>query len=269
MKKIITIGCAAVISLCASAESVKLEANCKDSFYNGDKLKYENGEFTIMPGKEVQARGGYFYKDSIPVDTAKQYKLSGEFKLIPNSQPNQIRFGIIPLNVQKRNIEVRSIFINPGTETELAAECKADDTVIMLKDMSVWQGKNISLVAFNVKRDQSDLPNNNITPTIKSIVKKNGVFETSLTGKCGKNFPAGTLVREHFAGYAYLYAGGTGVPLTQDWKKIEVLIPVGEVANGSIKQWWTGTKYASLIIESMSINAGVMFRNVKLEKIEE
>ncbi len=269
MKRIITIGCVAVISLCVSAEPVKLEANNKARFYNGDKLKCENGEFTIMPWKEEQVRGGYFYLDSIPVDTTKKYRLSGEFKLIPGSQANQIRFGIVPSSAQKRQIEARSIFINPGSETELASDCKADDTSITLKDMGNWKGENISLVAFNVKSDQSDLPNNNITPTIKSIVKKDGVFEVSLTGKCGKNYPAGTMVREHFAGYSYFYAGGVAVPLTADWKKTEAIIPAGEVAEASIKRWWVGTKYASVIIESKSTDAGIMFRNVKLEEIEE
>ena len=152
--------------------------------------------------------------------------------------------------------------------TELAADCNAADTVIKLKDASKWKSGPLCVAAFDTDPSGrlSDLPNFNVSKTgAKSLVNKNGVWELTLKHPCGKNFPAGTTVREHRAGWSVIYAGTPRQLLTPEWAKIEVIIEPGEVPSASIRNWWKGTAKAGLVVESAG--NGLMFRNLKLEAV--
>lgn len=239
-----------------------ITASAPGDFIGGGKASISNGETTVS-GCAV-----LYSKRKLDIDTKKRYRLSGEFKAGAGSRNGDyFRFGVYPAT---NNSQIQAVHINivPGTDTELAADCNAADTVIKLKDASKWKSGPLCVAAFDTDPSGrlSDLPNFNVSKTgAKSLVNKNGVWELTLKHPCGKNFPAGTTVREHRAGWSVIYAGTPRQLLTPEWAKIEVIIEPGEVPSASIRNWWKGTAKAGLVVESAG--NGLMFRNLKLEAV--
>lgn len=239
-----------------------ITASAPDDFIGGGKASVSNGKTT------VNGRAVLYSKRKLDIDTKKRYRLSGEFKAGAGSRNGDyFRFGVYPAT---NNSQILAVCINivPGTDTELAADCNAADTVIKLKDASKWKGGPLCVAAFDTDPSGrlSDLPNFNVSKTgAKSLTNKNGVWELTLKHPCGKNFPAGTTVREHRAGWSAIYAGTPKQLLTPEWTKIEVIIEPGEVPSASIRNWWKGTAKAGLLVESAG--SGLVFRNLKLEAV--
>ena len=228
-----------------------ITASAPGDFIGGGKASISNGETT------VSGRAVLYSKRKLDIDTKKRYRLSGEFKAGAGSRNGDyFRFGVYPAT---NNSQIQAVHINivPGTDTELAADCNAADTVIKLKDASKWKSGPLCVAAFDTDPSGrlSDLPNFNVSKTgAKSLVNKNGVWELTLKHPCGKNFPAGTTVREHRAGWSVIYAGTPRQLLTPEWAKIEVIIEPGEVPSASIRNWWKGTAKAGLVVESAGNN---------------
>ena len=243
-----------------SAESIT--AAKPDDFVGSASPTFSNGETTIKGGS-------LFSRKTLDIDTKKRYRLSGEFKAGANHKEGDFfRFGVYPSNKYAQILPV-NINIVPGTDTELAADCNAGDTVIRLKDASKWKGDSLSVVAFDTDPSGKllDLPNYNISKTgVKSLVSKDGVWELTLLQPCGQNFPAGMTVREHRAGWSVIYAGTAKQLLTPEWQTINVIIEPGEVSSDSIKNWWKGTVKAGFVVEASG--SGLVFRNLKLEEVE-
>ncbi len=238
-----------------------LTAAKPEEFIGNGKAVFENGETTL------NGSGTLYSKKKLDIDTKKRYRLSGEFKAGKNPNPRDFfRFAVYPCS-KYSNIPAGAINIVPGSDTELAKDCKASDTVLHLKDASKWKGGSLSIVAFDTDPSGklSDLPNFNQTKIgAKSLVKKDGFWELTLKHPCGKNYPSGTTVREHRSGWSFLYAGTPHKLLTGEWQKIDVVIEPGEVPAASIKNWWKGTVKAGLIVESGG--SGTVFRNIRLEE---
>ena len=154
--------------------------------------------------------------------------------------------------------------------TEVAEDAKKGDKAIKVKDASKWDTKGkYSSIAFNAKQDFSDLPNCDQLPTAVPNAQKDGeVWEILLKKPLGKNIAAGTLVRQHSDGAAFIYAGGLA-KLTDKWitRKgvISGIAPVGNVSN----KMWKGTAKVRIVILLLPGNADseVLFRNIKVEVI--
>ena len=239
-----------------------LTAAKPEEFIGNGKAVFENGETTL------NGSGTLYSKKKLDIDTKKRYRLSGEFKAHKNAKKGDFfRFGVYPSRKYSTFLAT-NIFIVPGSDTELKSDCKASDTVLRLKDASKWKGDTLSVVAFDTDPTGalSDLPNFNITRIgAISLVKKDGFWELTLKHPCGKNYPAGTTVREHRSGWSSIYAGTPKQELSGEWKKIDAVLEPGEVPEASIRRWWKGTEKAGLVLES--VGSGMIFRNLKLEEL--
>lgn len=264
-KKKVFLLCAAVAgSALAAAESLTIDKPESFLVTGGIKLSCAGGEFTAA------GSGSLYGKKYLPVDTVKRYRLSGEFKAISNSAAGDyIRFGLVP-STEYSQIQPVNINIVRGSATELAADCKETDTVIKLKDASKWKGDALTVVAFDIDPGDRmrDLPNFNISKTgAVKLEQKDGIWLLTLKQPCARNYPAGTAVREHSAGWSLIYAGSTKLELKPEWRKIDAVIEPGEVAQANISRWWQGTRKTSFNIETAG--KGVIFRNLELKEVTE
>ena len=154
-------------------------------------------------------------KKKFKIDPDKYYVVSVWVKAV-GEKPSFAYLGIKPLDDKGRYISSQHVSAHPGTITELAAPCKAGDTVIKIKDGSKWKAHKHYVAAFNVEADKSDLPNRNVSDGIKSVEKKDDYYEVTLLKPLKKAYPAGTKVREHRMG-GYVYPKYGTVPT--EWTK--------------------------------------------------
>ncbi|MFA6103954.1 MAG: hypothetical protein WCV67_12880 [Victivallaceae bacterium] len=205
-------------------------------------------------------------KTAVQIDPEKSYKLSGSFKLAPDSKPSKFYFGIMPLNDKGQLISSESVGAIADTETELAADCNPDDTVVKIKNGDKWKVGQFFMIAF--KADDSgkkaDLPNTELSGWNVVKVEKNGdVFDLTLKNKCGKKYAAGTKIREHRCGGTYIYIGADNKDVTADWTESAAAFKKADL--------WPGTCGAKILILA---NYGgkpdqvMMMKDVKLEEVK-
>lgn len=205
-------------------------------------------------------------QELIHIDATKNYSLSGWFKN-SSSAPAKLLLGVIPYDKDRKQILSEEINIVPQTETALAAECSAEDTIIKVKDASKWKAGKGSSIAFNVSKDYSDLPNRNLSMSgIAKIEKKDDYWEIHLEKLCGKDFTAGTGIREHIAGNTYIFPVIETIPPDSDWskfsKRINFIIDKGSACYTA--NWWGGTAFIKIII--ICNESKLLFDDIKLEE---
>ena len=251
-----------VFNLCAA----ELAPAKPENFLFGNRITEKNGVLSVSKSSD------FYSKQRLNINTAKRYRLSGEFRQSAGNGTAIVRYGVIP-HTKQRQLVPASINIRPGTETELVADCKATDSVIKVKDASKWSSTPLDRVVFDIDPSGKlrDLPNFNISKTaVQSIVKKADHYEITLKGPCGMNFAAGSPVREHRIGWIAIFCCGANNKLTTEWKKLSHTFEPGTVAKDNIFRWWQGTELANIYM-TISVPAGqqVEFRNLKLEELPE
>lgn len=204
-------------------------------------------------------------KELIPVDVKKNYFISGWFKNT-GSVPAKLLLGAIPFDKDQVQILPEEINTVPQTETILAAECNAEDSVIKVKDASKWKIGKSSLIAFGVSNDYVDLPNRNLSMAgIAKIEKKTDYWEIHLEKLCGKNFPAGTNVREHSAGNTCIFPVIETIKPSSEWtqfsKRINYMVGKGNASY--TENWWCGTAFIKIII--ICNESKLLFDDIKFQ----
>ncbi len=200
MKKItnlVRVGSAVIAIFAGNALFAEDSSALNPNTANDWKVLYSRYALTPAKGEDaLVCRGGayLFSKDSITIEKDKIYKLSGSFKLAPDSKPSKFYFGIMPLDDKNLQIPVQSVNTVAGTETELTSDCAADDTAIKIKNGEKWEASVNGYIAFNVDDSgkKTDLPNRELSSMGITKLKKDGdVFKVTLKDKCGKAYPAG------------------------------------------------------------------------------
>lgn len=240
-------------------------------------LSFEKG-FSTWPVQEVEAvdgvftakkAGGIYGKNSFAVDTDSDYVVSGEFRSLDSGKTvTKLLFGVIPID----SSQILPQFINvvPGTDTELAADCSAGDSLLKIKNGNTWAAyrkPDIATVAFDIDDSEKlrDLPNRRVTPPgIVSILKKNDIWEVTLKKACGFNYPSGTPVRLHAYGWSAIYAVLRTEPIPAEWTKVSAVIRGKAKPVAQTNAWWSGTRKCSFTISFQG--GGIQFRNLHLEK---
>lgn len=222
----------------------------------------ENGfRFTSSRYFSVETRG------RIPVDPAKKYRISFEYRLAPGSKPVP-NFYLGPTGFDAKGTKIAGAAQNvlAGSDTTLAEAAKAGDTVIKIKNGSKWSVK-WGFAAFNTKPDLSDLPNSDIV-SIKAVEKTGDVWSVTLARPLGKDYAAGTNVRNQRASASYRYVVYGKVPA--EWTKVDAVIQgcARESAPGYIRKWRLGTTQAGLTFFTQADGGDVEIRNLVLEEIE-
>ncbi|MCX6985252.1 MAG: hypothetical protein NT118_10960 [Lentisphaerae bacterium] len=202
----------------------------------------------------------------IPVDGTKTYKYSGWFKSA-DDKTAILYLGLLPLDANKVQINSPEINLIEGTETELAEDCKAEDTVLKAKDASKWKlSDKTDRVAFNILPDYKDLPNKNLSPVVNKTENKNNVWELTLDKPCGRAYPAGTKIRQHKDSWTYIYPAVNESFRSAEWMELTGEIK-GMATSGAVgKQFWPGTKYVKIIILTLTGSGKIYFDDLKLEE---
>lgn len=210
----------------------------------------------------VEKRRNVSYKKRFKIDPDKFYSASVWVK----SATETPSFGYLCFTLFDADGKVigeQNVRTVKGTFTELAAPCKAADKVIKIKNGAKWKKGNFFVVAFNAKKDESDLPNYSLSDAVVKVEKKGGFFEVTLRKPVGKDLAAGTAVREHHVGNGSpFYYGGGKVPTEwTQWK--------GKTIKGS--QFRKGAVSAQVYLLcnwSKAAKQSMLFDNLTIEEIE-
>ena len=154
---------------------------------------------------QVKGRRTVISDTSFKIDPDKYYVTSVRIRA---SLPGITRalLGVAPVDDQNRIIGHVNRVVVPKTFTKLIKPCSAEDKTIWIEDGVNWIKVNTA-PAFNVKADGSDIPCFSVIEGIltKSVEEKDDGFLITFDRKIGKSFTAGTTVRQHRYGGAYIY----------------------------------------------------------------
>ena len=233
----------------------------------------------LTPSKRISlVQGAFLFKgatayvspQTFVLDPAKKYELSGEF-CQKSGKPVSILFGFIPQDAKGANITSGSVLVAPHSIIATAAAAKKGDKVIKVKDASKWSGgKRASYVAFGAKKDFSDLPNRDISAVAAPGIKQNnGVWEITLKAPLKKDVAAGTLVRQHFPGGAFIYT--ISIPkLDNKWVARKGIISGMAKYGIPGNKLWPGTKKVKLLVYALRGDgtSEFMARNIKVTEVK-
>ena len=164
------------------------------------------------------------------IEPDKYYAVSVWIKAV-GDKPSLSYMGFVNYDTKGRVINYFNADGN-GALAELAEPCKMTDTVIKVKDGSKWKISPNGFIAFDAKRDGSDLPNFNLSSRgISKIEKEKDLFKIVLAAPAGKSYPAGTVVREHMDGDNYQYVKYGEVPT--EWTKWEGIVKGSDFRKGT------------------------------------
>ena len=250
-----------------------------------DKLKISAAEQLVTGRKEVaiestddpqvfrvEGSSSLYSRDSIAIDLAKTYRLSGEFRNATPDKAPRVSFGVNCLDARKRTISGGSVGALPGTESELAADFNGGDTVLKVKDASEWKKGRIVVFKVDASGKLSDLPNSNTEYlAVKEITANaDNQYDVTMSAPLKKSYPAGTSVRQHESDQ-WFHLVTLNAPLNQEWQKFEFTFK-GESALGSeAGKWRKDSKFAGIAAYANTWrvkDAAIEFKNLLLEETE-
>ena len=203
-----TIANAAVIDTAkANAEDLKKFS------YKPQLIKVDGKDVFATHTKGAWQR--FTLKKKIKVDPAKKYVVSVKLKQ-NGEKPLKAWIGFVPTNQKGRVIGPQHVCSSNASLTTLTEDFAKGSKTIKVKDASKWKKGKHYYIAFNAKKDSSDLPNFALSTMISKIEKTGDVYTVTLTKAFKKAYPAGTQVRQHRSGATYVYSKSGKVPT--EWK---------------------------------------------------
>ena len=184
------------------------------------------------------------YKDFIPVDPGKIYTLKASFRTLDPNLPASAYLGLNLYDENKHIIGHYNVQACSNTDSEVISARKGDKflTVRMIKN---YDKIKYSAVAFNTKKDFSDLPNYDISPQCaKMSADKDGNLRIDLKYPLKKDYKKGTPVRLHSPWSPSLYFLASGWMPAGDGRDCTAVLH--GILNGPgvpHKKFWKGTKY--------------------------
>lgn len=248
MKKLLCLALFSVMSLISNAE-VLFDGNTAGAW---DSSKITAGEGFLT------ATAGYLpirAKEFIQVPRGKKYTVSGEFRIVNPVKPVSVYFGVTPYTADGKEIPFVSVFAVSRATATLAKEIKAGDKVMILKDAENWKFHHHCRFAMNAKADRSDLPNLDIAPNpiINEItVNDDNTVEIPFKKAFTKDYPAGTVVRQHMGGNSFIYAGNGNK--SNEWMSF----------SKTFSSFYTGTAQIKVTFNVTGPKVQVELRNVKV-----
>lgn len=238
-------------------------------FRKNEKLTVENDVF-VCRGSSVTLLSD----KAFAVDPTKKYRLSGTFRARPGAEPSVFCFGYAPYDAMDVRIITAAVNRIPDTETELAEEAKAGDTVLKIKDASKWDRDGDSrVVSFNVNADFSDLPNRDFADTVPGkITQMNDLWEVALKTPLKNGYTQGTRIRQQtHRGGIYIYTGAGERKTSEGWQTFSGTITGFANSGMTAVQWWPGTCFARVLILA-NLNAKnrpiIEFKEITVEIIK-
>ncbi len=211
-------------------------------------------------------------EEMVPVDPAKSYRISFEYKNGDDNSGNARGTVVaVPYEARGRRIMGVSVANVVGSESKVLEDINPGDTRVVLESNQKWLDSvkkypnRRYAVFFRVSPQYSDMPN-----FTYAFVKSQGLDEegrnvVEFTGKFPLEVKAGTLARLHFAGWQGV---GEVITASDEWQTKNIDIS-GESTQAVGNKWWKGTKSARLGISGDPRNGGnqLLIRNLKLEEL--
>jgi hypothetical protein len=206
-------------------------------------------------------------KNMIPVDFRIKYRLSAKVKTPCGVQ---MFIGLIPYDSRKRQIMAEYFNVIKNSETTLAAPCKAEDRKLKVKNASKFRNGKTERIVFgaDISGNYNDLPNFNLVKAkiVGKSKNKDGTWTIELEKTCGKNYPAGTVIRLHQGGAYYIYNAIKILPKGK-WHDM-----IGETqgmceTKCEKNKFWPVTAYVKVVILNF-VKRPFMFKDVILEEVK-
>ena len=245
MKKFLPLLLLSIFATVLSAETI----------FDGGKAEAWDGKKMSNGKDSILCTAGYVpirSKEFIQVPRGRKYTVSGEFK-INSDKKIPLYFGLTPYTAEGKEISYTSVFTVSRAIATLAKDIKAGDKSMVLKDAAAWKFHKYGYFAMNAKADRSDLPNLNLSPApvINEItINEDGTVEIPFKKPFTKDYPAGTTVRQHFAGSSYIYAGNSNK--NGEWVKF----------SKTFTAFYTGTSQIKVTFSMMAPKVQLELRNV-------
>lgn len=255
---------AACVGMVSAEEEVILKIEKPENFIQFKSVSASDDGFVIK-GRFIQLLS----KTDITVDPAKKYRVSGEFCLKGGKKP-WLYLGFAPYDEKGRPILPSQVNGNNKTLTTVAADAKKGDKVIKVKDASKWNVKSPhSFVAVGAAEDYSDMPNRNLLRSVKPNAEQKGeVWELVLKEPLKADIPAGTAVRQQFAGASFIYTAG-GFKPDDSWKS-HAGVTSGFAVGTDASKFWKGTVKVKLLVMSLDgdKDSVTRMRNIKVTEVK-
>ena len=185
---------------------------------------------------EVIRPGMLVFPQAVKIDPSKKYRFSGEVRKAPDAPSALFLAGFILYDKDNKQIMTQHIRYIPGTLTELAADAKAGDTTVKIKNGARWNTKGAHFVAFNA----GTYPNRELSEQIKSIKRTGNIWIVTLSKPLTKSYKAGTKVQIQASG-AHFTPASVAMP-DSNWKKFSFEVRgVDAVVQRNITKFWPGT----------------------------
>lgn len=248
MKRFLSLAIFAAMSIAGAAEAL-FDGSNPAAWVNKKPATAKDGAVTVQTSY-IPVRS----KEFILVPRGKKYTLTGEFR-VTSAKPAALYFGVTPYTAKDEEIPFTAIGIFSRNLAALAKDVKVGDKSMILKDAAAWKFHKHARFAMDAKADRSDIPNLNISPIAiinEVTINEDGTVEIPFKKGFTKAYAAGTMVRQHYAGNSYIYAGNT--KKNGEWVKI----------SKTFSGFYAGTAKVKVTFSVMSPNAQVELRNVKL-----
>ncbi len=205
------------IANAAVIENIKVSEEGAKKFTIAPEIIDVDGEKVFAARSENYTNYGLIEK--IKVDPAKKYQVSTKIKTL-GENPALVYIGFIPYDDKGRVIDPRKGCNNTeGSFTALTAAVEKGAKTLTVKDASKWKEGRNYVVAFNAKEDMSDIPNFDHSSEITEIEKTGDVYTITFKYALKKDYPAGTMVRQHRSGATYIYTKfGKSPQKMETWK---------------------------------------------------
>lgn len=234
-----------------------------------DAKLWGNRNVTNPEANVLQVQGPTYVvakTDKIKIDPAAKYRLTAEVRKAPGAKSPLFIAGFQLFDKDGKEIKTVDIRVIRGTATVLAADAKAGDKTIKVKNAVRWP-KNAS-VAFNVGK----LPNRDHVG-YTTAEKSGSEWIVNLRTPLKKDYKANTKVWVQSAGAHFTFMSTN--KLTDNWQKITSNTIQGIYGAtedfGNIKKFWPGAvSYKLLLMPNWGWGAGnkefkSQIRNIKIE----
>lgn len=184
--------------------------------------------------------------DLMPVDPLGSYSVSARVRWSSGVTQPRMFCGLAPFDASGVAILHRHVNHVIATETTLAADVLATDTAVQLTSSANWAPASNRYIAFDIQNDGSDLPNRNISTSFISSIVGNTL---NMSGAVGRAYPAGTKVRMHSDGGAYMYAAMSNILVPASFTQyIGTVSGEQQYGEGPIStKFWKGTKFVKAL----------------------
>ena len=195
----------------------------------------------------------------LPVDTAREYLLTGEFTA--DGDVKEFTFGLELYDQNGRAIHPHEVRAIAGTETRTIRAAKKGDRVLYVADASKWNIGAARILALGAKPDLSDLPARDIAYYVTKKTRDGAGWKLEFSRPLPRDIASETPVRLHGDGRHAIVAAFKTELAGGKVRCFRHLISAGAKYTADSTVWWPGVRYARLYVQ-VPDDARVSARNI-------